>query len=134
VQYLKKETAMNALRLLGAGVIVCVLATGIRADDKKDYPKLVVGKWEVVKATPGTFPLGTILDLSKDLKVKVIRTLNGKESIHEGTYELDGATIVITVKVEGTDQKHFLTITKISDTDMITEHGGGGTIEFMKGK
>jgi uncharacterized protein (TIGR03066 family) len=125
---------MNVLRLVGAGVIVCMLAVGIRAGDKKDNAKLVVGKWKVVKATPGTFPLGTVLDLSKDDKVKVIRSQDGKESIHAGTYEVDGAKIVITVTVEGKEQTHTLTITKISDTEMATDHGGGGTIEFKKEK
>jgi uncharacterized protein (TIGR03066 family) len=130
----EKERSMNVLRLTGAGVILCVLAVGIRAGDEKDNPRLVVGKWKVVKATPGTFPLGTLLDLSQDDKAKVIRSLDGKESIHAGTYEVDGAKIVITVKVEGEEQKHTLTITKISDTEMVTEHGGGGTIEFKKEK
>ena len=88
----------------------------------------------MVKATPGTFPLGTILNLSKDDKVKVIGTRDGKKSIHVGTYEVDGATIVITVKVAGKKQKHTLTVTKISDTGMATNHGGGGTIEFAKEK
>jgi uncharacterized protein (TIGR03066 family) len=125
---------MHVLRLMGAGVIVCVLAVGIRADDEKDYPMLVVGKWKVVKASPGTFPLGTVLDLSKDDKVNVVGNRDGKEFIHAGTYELDGAKIIITVKVEGEAQKHTLTITKISDTGMATEHGGGGTIEFRKEK
>jgi len=67
----EKETSMNVLRLMGAGVIVCVLVVGIRAEEK-DNPRLVVGKWKVVKASPGTFPLGTVLDLSKDDKAKVI--------------------------------------------------------------
>jgi hypothetical protein len=39
-----------------------------------------------------------------------------------------------TVKVEGQQQKHTLTVTKISDSDMAAEHGGGGTIEFKKEK
>ena len=47
---------------------------------------------------------------------------------------MDGARIIITVKVEDEEQKHTLTITKISDTEMVTEHGGGGTIEFKKVK
>jgi uncharacterized protein (TIGR03066 family) len=130
----EKEPAMNVLRLMAAGVIVCVLAVGTRAGDEKDYPKLVVGKWKVVKASPGTFPLGTILDLSKDDKVRVIRIQDGKEFAHAGTYELDGAKIIITVKVEGKEQKHTLAVTKISDTEMATDHGGGGTIEFEKEK
>ena len=124
---------MNVLRLMGAGVLVCVLAVGIRAGDEKGNPKLV-GKWKVVKASPGTFPLGTVLDLSKDDKVKVLGKRDGKEFIHEGTYQVDGAKIVITVKVAGEKQKHLLTITKISDTEMVTDHGGGGTIEFKKEK
>ena len=124
---------MNVLRLMGAGVIVCVLAVGIRAAEK-DNVKLVVGKWTVVNASPGTFPLGTVLDLSKDDKAKVIGSRDGKEFIHAGTYEVDGAKIILTVKVERKEQKHTLTITKISDTEMVTEHGGGGTIEFKKEK
>jgi uncharacterized protein (TIGR03066 family) len=123
---------MNVLRLMGAGIIVCVLAVGIRADVEKDNLKQVVGKWKVVKATPGTFPLGTVLDLSKEKNAKVVGNRDGKEFIHAGTYEVVGATIIITVKVEGKEQKHTLTVTKISDTDMVTEHGGGGTIEFKK--
>jgi uncharacterized protein (TIGR03066 family) len=130
----EKEPAMNVLRLMVAGVILCVLAVGIRADDEKDNPKLVVGKWKVVKASPSTFPLGTILDLSKDDKVKVIGSRDGKQFIHAGTYEVDGAKIIITVKVGDEKQKHTFTITTISDTEMVTEHGGGGTIEFEKEK
>ena len=124
---------MNVVRLMGAGVIVCVVAVGIRAEEKGKL-KLVVGTWKVVKASPGTFPLGTVLDLSKDHKVKVIRSRDGKESIHAGTYGLDGPTIIVTVKVAGEEQKHTLTVTKINDTDMVTAHGGGGTIAFKKEK
>src|SRR6516225_7102410 len=113
---------MNVLRLMEAGVVVCVLAVGTKADDEQDYSRQVVGKWTVVKASPGTFPLGAVLDLSKDDKVKVIRIRDGKESIHAGTYKLDGPTIIITVTVEGEKQKHTLTITKISDTEMVTAH------------
>ena len=125
---------MNALRLTAASVIVCALAIGIRADDEKDNAKMVVGKWKVAKASPGTFPLGTVLDLSKDEKAKVIGSRDGKEFLHAGTYEVDGARIIITVKVKGEEQKHVLTITRISETDMVTDHLGGGTIEFKKEK
>jgi uncharacterized protein (TIGR03066 family) len=130
----EKELAMNVLREMGAGAIVCVLAVGVRAGDEKDYPRLVVGEWKVVKASPGTFPLGTVLDLSKDAKVKVIGKRDGKEFIHAGTYKVDGAKINITVKVEDEEQWHALIITKISDTEMVTEHVGGGTVEFKKEK
>ena len=74
------------------------------------------------------------MDLSNDDIVKVIGKRDDKEFIHKGTYKVDGAKIIITVKVEGADQKHVLTIKKISDTDMVTDHFGGGTIEFKKEK
>ena len=125
---------MNVLRLVGTSVIACMLAVGIWAADEKDNAKMVVGKWKVVKASQGTFPLGTVLDLSKDKKTKVIGSRDGKEFSHAGTYEMDGAKIIITVKVEGEQQKHTLTVTKISDTEMFTDHGGGGTIGFRKEK
>jgi uncharacterized protein (TIGR03066 family) len=125
---------MNVLRVLAAGLILCVLAAGIRADDEKDNAKLVVGKWKVDKASPNTFPIGTVLDLSKEDKVKVLGKRDDKEFVHEGTYKLDADKIVITVKVEGQEQQHILTITKIGDKVMVTDHKGGGTIEFMKEK
>jgi uncharacterized protein (TIGR03066 family) len=125
---------MNILRLIGAGVIVCVLGVEIKADDQERNSKLVVGQWKVVKATPGTFPIGTVIDLSKDHKIKVAAKRDDKTVIHEGTYKVEGAKIIITVTVEGKEQKHLLTITKIGDTEMVTDHGGGGTIEFKKEK
>jgi uncharacterized protein (TIGR03066 family) len=125
---------MNVLPLMGAGVIVSLLAVGVRAEDKKDNAKIVVGKWKVFKASPKTFPIGTVMDLSDDDKVKVIGKRDDKEFIHSGTYKVDGAKIIITVKVDGEEQKHVLTITKIDDTDMVTDHLGGGTIEFKKDK
>jgi uncharacterized protein (TIGR03066 family) len=128
------EVSMNVLRLVGTGVITCVLAAGIWAADEKDNAKLVIGKWKVVKASPKTLPVGTVIDMSKDDKVKVIGKRDDKEFIHEGTFKVDGAKITLTVKVAGEEQKHVLTITKINDADMVTDHLGGGTIEFKKEK
>jgi uncharacterized protein (TIGR03066 family) len=130
----EKEASMSVLRLSGASVIACLLVVGIRAEDQKDNATMVVGKWKVVKASPKTLPVGTVIDMSKDNRVKVIGKRDDKEFVHEGTYKVDGAKIIISVKVDGDEQKHVLTITKISDTDMVTDHLGGGTIEFKKEK
>jgi uncharacterized protein (TIGR03066 family) len=126
------EVSMNVLRLVGTGVIACMLAVGIGVADETANAKMVIGKWKVFKASPGTFPLGTILDLSKDGKVKVIGKRDGQEFIQKGTYKVDGAKIILTVKVKGEEQKHVLTVTKINDADMVTDHLGGGTIEFRR--
>jgi uncharacterized protein (TIGR03066 family) len=125
---------MELARLMGTAFIMCVLAVGIRAEDNKDNAKLVVGKWEVIKAAPGTLPVGAVIDLTKGDKAKVTAKRDDKEVIHEGTYKVDGDKIVIAVKVEGEEQKHILAIKKISDTEMVTEHGEGKTIEFKRNK
>jgi uncharacterized protein (TIGR03066 family) len=117
---------MNVLRLLVASIVGCVLVLGIRAEDKKDNAKIVIGKWKVIKASPKTLPVDTLIDMSKGDRVKVIGKRDGKEFVHGGTYKVDGAKIIITVKVVGEEQKHILEITKISDTGMVTNHLGGG--------
>ena len=75
-----------------------------------------------------------VLDPNKDDKVKVTAKRDDKEVIHEGTYKVDGEEDHHHREGRGEEQKHILTITKISDTEMVTDHGGGGTIEFKKEK
>ena len=41
---------MNAMRLVAVGVIFCFVGAGARAEDKTEYAKLIVGKWEATKA------------------------------------------------------------------------------------
>jgi uncharacterized protein (TIGR03066 family) len=130
-EVLETEGGMNALRLLSAGVIVCVLSLGVRADDKKDYSKQVIGVWEVVKADPDSLPVGAVVDMAKDGKLKVTMKEDKKEVTHEGTYKLDGDKIMVTLKMNDQEIKHTVTIKKISDTEMTTEHDGK-TVQFKK--
>ena len=125
---------MNVLRLLGAGVVDCVLALGVRAEEKADNAKLVVGKWEVVKADADSLPVGAIVEMAKDGKVKVIMKRDDKEVTHEGTYKVDGDKIVVTIKVDDEEHKHTNKIKKISETELVIEHDDGKTIEFKKKK
>ena len=55
---------MNALRVL---VVVCLVAAVGRAEEKPDYAKMIVGKWEVTKADEGTLPKGSIVEFTKDV-------------------------------------------------------------------
>ncbi len=115
---------MKTFGLLSAGVMVCVLALGVRADDKKDYSKQVVGAWKVVKADADTLPVGAVVDMAKDGKLKITFKQDNKEETHEGTYKLDGDKLMVTLKMNDQEIKHTVTIKKISDTEMTTDHDG----------
>jgi uncharacterized protein (TIGR03066 family) len=65
------------------------------ADDKKDDPKadekLLVGKWRLVKLSPGELPPGVeiVLDVRKDGKFKIVSTADGQKDENTATWKLD---------------------------------------------
>ena len=60
---------MNTLRLLAVAAIVCLIGSA-RREEKVDHAKMVVGKWEVTKAEEAHLPEGTIVEFTKDGKLK----------------------------------------------------------------
>ena len=81
---------MNAMRLLAAGMMVCVLTGSARTEDKKpDNAKLIVGKWEVTKADK-ELPVGTVLELGKDGKGKITAKRGGRDDVLEFLYKVEG--------------------------------------------
>jgi uncharacterized protein (TIGR03066 family) len=125
---------MNALRLLVAGAVVCVLSAGVQAEEKKDNAKLLMGSWEATKAEPGTLPIGAVVTFAKDGKMKVSAKKDGKEESHEGTYKLDGDKFTITMKMGDNEVKLTITIKKISDTELVTANDEGKVVEFKRKK
>src|SRR5262245_22533820 len=85
-----REDQMSTLRWLAVGAIACLLIPGARAEDKPDYAKLLVGKWEVSKADEGTVPAGTVIEFTKDGKVILTGKKDGADVTMEGTYKIDG--------------------------------------------
>ena len=125
---------MNALRLMVAGVCAVVMVAGIRAEEKADNAKLLVGAWEVTKADEGALPVGSVIEFGKDGKVSVTAKRGDKESTSEGTYTVAGDKLTVTLKHEGKDIKHAITIKKLSDTVYVTENEKGKTAEFKRKK
>jgi uncharacterized protein (TIGR03066 family) len=126
---------MNALRLLAAGAMVCALTVGARAEEKKaDNAKLLVGTWEVTKADKDTLPVGSVVELAKEGKLKVTHKVEGKEETREGTYTVEGDKFTVTVKAGDNVSKHTITIKKISDTELVTTDEQGKSVEFKRKK
>jgi uncharacterized protein (TIGR03066 family) len=120
---------MNALKLLAVGVVVCVLGVA-RAEEKPDYAKMIVGKWEVTKADEGTLPKGTIIEFTKDGKFLAKEKEGDKDAIFDGTYKMDGDKFEVKIG----DTAHMITITKMTDTEMHTKNPEGKVIEVTKKK
>ncbi|HEV3142626.1 MAG TPA: TIGR03066 family protein [Gemmataceae bacterium] len=126
---------MKTTLLLAAGLAICFLGSTAQADEK-DAAKLLVGKWEVTKVDENAGPpVGAIVEMTKDGKVKVnFKDKDGNEESREGTYKLDGQKITVNIKA-GTDEKsHTVTIKKITSTEFVVEDDQGKSITFARKK
>src|SRR5262249_2404559 len=106
---------MNALRLLAAGGMVCLLVVGARAE-KKDNAKLLVGTWEVAKSYDKGPPVGATVTFTADGKMKVTAKVDGKEMSNEATYKFEGEKYTVMMKRGDMDVKRTVTIKKLTDT------------------
>ena len=124
---------MNALKLLGMAAVVA-LAGSARAEDKPDYAKLIVGKWEVTKAEKDTVPEGTLIEFTKDGKMKIAAKKGDEDLKIEGTYKVEKDTFTMTLKVGDQERTQTITIAKITEKEMATKDKDGKVVELKKAK
>ena len=125
---------MYVTRLLAFGAVVCLLGGISRADDKIDYAKMIVGKWEVTKADAGTVPPGAVVEFTKDGKMKVTAKKDTEEVTYEGTYKVEKNTFTMKLKVGDEEKMKTITITKISDKEAATKDEDGKVVELKRKK
>lgn len=117
------------------GLTVCLIGGGMRAEEKKtDYAKLLVGKWEATKVDEGTLPKGSIVEFTKDGKLKVIAKENGQDMTIDGTYKVEENKFTITVKIGEEEHSNAIIITKINDKEMATKDKDGKVVELVRKK
>lgn len=128
---------MNAVKLLGLGAALVALGAGAGAgaQEKADYAKQIVGKWTVTKADVGTVPEGTVIEFTKDGKLKITHQKAGADVALQGTYKVEKDAFTFTIKVEdGVERKQTITITKMTDAAMSTKDPDGKVVELTKAK
>lgn len=123
---------MKLTRVLAAAALVCLLGGLGRGQDKTDYAKMLVGKWEVTKADVGTVPEGTVLEFTKDGKLKVTGKKGDENLTLEGTYKVEKNMFTFTIKVNDMERSQTITITKISDKEMSTKDKDDKVVELKK--
>lgn len=125
---------MNVLRVMAAVAVVCLVGAGARAEEKVDYTKKIVGKWEVTKADDGTIPTGAIVEFTKDGKFKALEKDGDKDVMFDGTYKVTGDKFEITIKIGEESHSNTITITKLTDAEMHTKDKDGKVVEVKKKK
>ncbi|HEV3145334.1 MAG TPA: TIGR03066 family protein [Gemmataceae bacterium] len=124
---------MRTLLLMALGLSVAFLAGSARADEK-DTAKLLVGKWEATKVDEGTLPQGTIVEFTKDGKVKITAKKDDKDVNLAGTYTFENHKLTVKLKMNDEEKEHTVTIKKINETEFVAEHEDGKSITFTKKK
>jgi uncharacterized protein (TIGR03066 family) len=125
---------MNAVRVLAVSAIVCLIGAGVRAEDKADNAKLMIGKWEVSKADDGTIPMGSTVEFTKDGKIKFAFKMGDMDVAFEGTYTVEKDAFTMVMKMGDMEHKQTVTIKKISDKTMSTVDKDGKAVELTRKK
>ena len=125
---------MKLAKGFAVGAVLCLLAGVGRGDDKGDTAKLIVGKWEVTKADPGTAPPGALIEFTKGGKMKLTAKKDDKDFSAEGTYKLEGKKLTFALTVGGEERTKTITITKLTAKEMSTKDDDGKTVELTRKK
>lgn len=120
-----KMAAVMALVVFGAGLV--------RADDKKAVDKdKLVGKWKVIKAEG--VPPGTIVEFTKDGKMKISIEMDGMKLDLDGTYKVEGDKLHTAMKLGDKEEKDIDTIKTLTadKLSIIDKEGKAADLEKVK--
>jgi uncharacterized protein (TIGR03066 family) len=123
--------------VLGSALTALVFCGALSADDKKDQKidaKKLIGLWEL-KEKKEEQVTKTVFEFAKDGRVGAVNILSGIEGGKiEGTYKLDGSKLTLTMKVEGKEVVLTRTVTKLTDTELVTTDEKGKEFAFFRPK
>ena len=126
---------MNGLRLMAAGVLLFGTVTGVRAEEKADNAKLIVGVWEVVKSEEGKPPNGTLIEFTNDGKMKMSSKIDGKEVTLQGTYTVEGDQLTLAHDTgSGKEKKETAKIKKLTATEFMVQAENSKVTELKRKK
>jgi uncharacterized protein (TIGR03066 family) len=116
--------------LLGCAAILA-LCLGVFAEEKKDVidAKKLIGKWSLKGLDKGE---SVVFEFAKDGKAILIAEQGGKEEQEEGSYTLDGNKLTLAMRIEGKDEKLTLTISKLTDAELVGTNEQGKETTFVR--
>jgi uncharacterized protein (TIGR03066 family) len=120
------------MRTTLCGLVAVVFCGTLSADDKRDEKidaQKLIGKW-----SPKNTKEDVVIEFKKGGKLTI--TPGGKGVNIDGTYKIDGNKMTTTVKFKDDEKVSKLTITKLTDTELVTtdESGKEETLVRVKDK
>jgi uncharacterized protein (TIGR03066 family) len=114
---------------LGLGLVLGMACAVTAVDEKGDKidAKKLVGKWET--KNPKVQKL--VIEFTDAGKVRAVASEGDKESRAEGTYKVDGNKILIDIKIGDTQRKMVRTVTKLTDTEMVSMDDAKGSEDTL---
>ena len=110
---------MKPLCAIATAVVLFGALRSTGAEPNKDeYAAKIVGTWELVKAAEGGAPIGSLVTFTKDGKLTLKTTLDGKEVTLEGTYKVEKDQLVSELKMDGNTLKETDLIKKLTDDEL----------------
>lgn len=118
--------------IIGAVAILAIvgLASDAAAQEKIDAKKLV-GKWQPADAKGG---VDVTIEFTDKGKVILALDIGGKTDKIEGTYKVDGDKLEMVISLNGKEQKETVTLTKLTDEEMIGKDSKGKEEKFKRVK
>jgi uncharacterized protein (TIGR03066 family) len=125
---------MKSLATAVACAVVLALAGPSLAAEKKEDAKTnkdkLVGVWEVTKSENA--PPGATVEFTKDGKM-IVTIKDGDKTVKvEGTYTIEKDAITSNLKIEDKEMKETVTITKLTDKELVVKDAKGKVDEFKK--
>jgi uncharacterized protein (TIGR03066 family) len=121
---------MRLFKVACAAALLLGLTAGAGADEKSDANKeKLIGKWETSKGG-----IKVRNEFTKDGKVKVTVTIDGKSDTLDGTFQVDGDQVKITLKMDGAEKKSTATIKTLTDKKLVIVDDRKRTDEFKRVK
>src|SRR5262249_26597235 len=118
-----------SMRVLGVTLVACV-ALGLSAwtEDKKpaSNAEKIVGTWEGLTGASR----GSLVEFTKEGKVKVTVEGEGRPRTMEGTYKVEKDTLTVALEEGG----QTVTIKSLTETKLVLQNKGGDTAEFKRKK
>jgi uncharacterized protein (TIGR03066 family) len=130
---------------LVACAVVGSAGCGTSLGDKKEAPQAteakpkkeasnqekLIGTWEPTKKEAA----GQTIGFTKDGKMKMTAVVAGKAQTMEAAYKVEGDKLTTIIKLpDGKEVKETATITKLTETDLVTKDEKGKIDEFKKKK
>jgi uncharacterized protein (TIGR03066 family) len=117
-------------------VALCGMILGVAgfasAADKDDNATKIAGKWEIVKSG-SDLAKGSTVEFTKDGQLTA--TIKGGEDTKiEGTYKVDKDKLLVKLKAGDQTHEETVTISKLSDTELILKDKDNKVDELKKAK